>query len=91
MLQVPLDIHALMQNAHDQDAALGFAVEYRVAGSLHSHIARADMARVTSNIWKLCQPLECLVQPQDILLGVDNSPPLQKVVSDNLDVGVSFT
>ena len=57
-LQVPLEIHALMKDAYDQNAFLGLAVENRMTTGFYFSVAGPDMARIAPDVGKVRQHLE---------------------------------
>ena len=90
-LQVPLEIHALMKDAYDQNAFLGLAVENRMAGGFYLSITRPDMTHITPEVGEVYQHLERFMQSQNVFLSACQSPLLQRPLGDGLDVGVRLT
>jgi hypothetical protein len=90
-LQVPLEVHTLMKDSHNQDTILGLAVENRMANRFYLSIVGPDMARVASEVGKLRQHSECFVQPQNVFLSPGEAPFLQRGFGDSLNVVVSST
>ncbi len=63
-----------MQDAHNQDAMLGRAVENHMAHRADHSIAQPNMARVATVVREMRQPLERLMKLQDVFVGAGKAP-----------------
>lgn len=89
-LQMPSEIHVLMQDAHDKDAVPGLAVEDGMACGVDPAVSGPDLARVASQLGEFRQRSERFVQPEDVPLGAGEAPPLQGEFGNRLHVGSGF-
>ena len=62
-LQMSLHIHPRMKDANDQDIRRRRAIKRNVAGDCDRPVTLPNMARITTNLWIIHQPVECVVQP----------------------------
>ena len=88
---MPLEIHALVQSAHDEHAIIGSAVKHGMTGCFHHAIAKADVAYVAAQVGKLCQSPERLMRAEHISLRAGEAPLSDGTFSNGFDVGVGCT
>ena len=89
--QVPLEIHALVKDAHDQNAISGLTVENRMAGGFYLSVTGPDIAGITSEVGKRHRHMERFMQIQNAFFSPLQSQLSQRRFGNGLNIGVCFT
>lgn len=87
--QVPLEIHALVKDAHDQNAISGLTVENRMAGGFYLSVTGPDIAGITSEVGKRHQHLERFMQIQNAFFSACLSPNCRNGASAMASISAS--
>ncbi len=87
---MPSEIHALMENAHNQHTVAGLAIKYRMTGGFDLSVARPDIACFTSEVGKCRQYAENFMQNQNVLFGLGKGSAFNRGFSNCDDVGIGL-